>query len=106
VATGRQPDLAIAQASARAELELLGLVAMADPPRVEVAGAISAATAAGIRTVMVTGDDPTTARAIATRLGLVDGGVITGPELAALPDAELAGRLADVSVFARTSPEQ
>jgi P-type Ca2+ transporter type 2C len=87
---------------AEGELELLGLVAMADPLRPESAAAVAAARAAGILPVMITGDHPATARAIASQLGLLDGRrVVTGREL-------LDGGIdiAEVGVFARTSPEQ
>jgi len=87
---------------------LYGFVAMADPPRVESAAAVAAARAAGITPIMITGDHPATAQAIATRLGIMrDGGrLMTGSELAAEGPEHLARHVGDVAVYARTSPEQ
>ena len=94
--------------AAETELELLGVVGMADPPRPASAPAIAACRAAGIRPVMITGDHPLTARAIAQRIGLLGPGegVLTGAELAALDDASFARQVAEVAVYARTNPEQ
>jgi Ca2+-transporting ATPase len=93
-----------------ADLRLLGLVAIADPPRPEVADAVATCRAAGIIPVMVTGDHPGTAAAIGDRLGLLDAGdhseVLTGEDLAVLDDNELAARVASVRVYARTTPKQ
>jgi magnesium-transporting ATPase (P-type) len=91
------------------ELELLGLVGMLDPPRPEVPDAIRRCRAAGIRIIMVTGDNGRTAEAIARRIGLVDDDahIVTGAELAVLDDEELGRRLAERDViFARIDPEQ
>jgi magnesium-transporting ATPase (P-type) len=91
------------------DLEFLGLVGMIDPPRPEVPEAIRRCAQAGVRIIMVTGDSPRTAEAIARQIGLVDGDVhvITGPQLAELDDAELKDRLAERQViFARIDPEQ
>ena len=82
---------------------------MIDPPRPEVPDAVRRCREAGIRIIMVTGDNGRTAEAIARRIGLLDGDVhiITGPELAALDDGELRRRLAERHViFARIEPEQ
>lgn len=89
------------------DLTFIGLVGMIDPPREEVAAAINKARDAGIRTVMVTGDYPDTARAIGQSIGLLDadGTVITGAELQEMDDEELVRRIDDVDVFARVSPE-
>lgn len=88
------------------DLTFIGLVGMIDPPRREVADAIAASRAAGIRTVMITGDHPATAIAIARELGLYQEGnrCVTGPELAAMTDAELDAIVKSVTVFARVSP--
>lgn len=95
------------------DLILLGLVALADPPRPAAIEAVAACRTAGIRPIMVTGDHPVTARAIAARIGLLgegkassDGVIMTGAELASLSDPAFAERVADVVVYARTSPEQ
>lgn len=90
-------------------LTLLGVVAIADPPRKESMAAIENCKRAGIRVVMITGDHPNTARAIAKELGiLVPGsfeGVITGTELAAIDQKELEKRVKNTAVYARVSPE-
>lgn len=88
--------------------EFLGLLGLADPVRPEVPAAVAECRAAGIRVVMITGDYPTTARAIAHQAGLVDGAaeVLSGSELDALDDRGLQARIADVQVCARISPEQ
>jgi Ca2+-transporting ATPase len=89
------------------ELTFIGLVGMIDPARPEVRPAIERARSAGIRTVMVTGDYPETARAIAREIGLLrEGGeVITGKQLQGMGDDELVGHIEQVDVFARVSPE-
>jgi len=89
-------------------LSLLGLVALADPPRPESADAVAAARKAGITPVMITGDHALTAQAIARRLGILnDGGrTLTGAELEALDEASFDRIVDDVSVYARTNPEQ
>ncbi|MGZ4663222.1 MAG: cation-translocating P-type ATPase, partial [Arthrobacter sp.] len=87
--------------------EYLGLVGLHDPLRPSVADAVAVCSRAGVRTVMITGDYPGTALAIAREIGIDRGaGVITGPELEAMPDAELGRRIQTVSVFARMVPEQ
>ena len=84
----------------------VGLVGLADPLRPEVPAAIARARAAGLRVLMITGDGPVTASAIAEQVGLGGGPVLIGPELEALSDADLEQRLAVTSVFARVRPEQ
>jgi Ca2+-transporting ATPase len=86
-------------------LTLLGLVGMFDPPRAEAREAIETCEQAGIRVVMITGDHPLTAEAIARELGLLKAGrVVTGVELAALDDAVLERSVEQIDVFARVSP--
>jgi Ca2+-transporting ATPase len=85
---------------------LLGLIGLADPLRPSVPAAVAECRSAGIKVVMITGDYATTARSIAAQAGIVDGDVLTGAELAALDDAQLAERLKTVTVFARIMPEQ
>ena len=87
--------------------EPLGLVELHDPVRPGAAAAVAECTRAGIRVLMVTGDYPGTALAVAREVGLdVSGGTITGPELAVMDDATLARRIRTVSLFARVVPEQ
>jgi len=90
-----------------ADLEFLGLAGLLDPPRAEAAAAIADCASAGIVPVMITGDHPETARAIARRLGLLDerGEVLTGAELAKMPDAVFAQHVRTVRVYARAAPE-
>ena len=85
---------------------LVGLVGLADPLRAAVPQAVATCKAAGIRVIMITGDHPTTAQAIARAAGLGQGGVITGDQLAQLDDAALQDALRDTHVFARIMPEQ
>jgi P-type Ca2+ transporter type 2C len=89
-------------------LTFLGLVGMMDPPRPEAAEAVAICRSAGITPVMVTGDHPATARAIAARLGILPehGKVLTGRELARLGDEEFARQVEKVRVYARVDPAQ
>lgn len=89
------------------KMTFLGLVGMIDPPRPEVAVAISEAKQGGIRTIMITGDHVTTAKAIAIDLGILDDGqkAITGNELSAMSEDELNKELENISVYARVAPE-
>ena len=95
-------------AEAESDLTFLGLVGLMDPPREEAAQAVDECQTAGIVPVMITGDHPATARAIAERLGILDygGRVVTGVELAALSDADFAAQVKDIRVYARVDPEQ
>ncbi len=89
------------------DFEFLGLVGLHDPVRPGVADAVGECRRAAIRTIMITGDYPGTALAIAREIGLDHtGGCITGAELEAMTDDELADRIRAVSVFARMVPEQ
>ena len=88
------------------EFRLLGLVALADPLRPTVPAAIAECKAAGIRVVMITGDYPGTALAIAREAGLEAGEVITGAELERLSETELSQRLRKANIFARVVPDQ
>ncbi|MCB9690892.1 MAG: cation-translocating P-type ATPase [Alphaproteobacteria bacterium] len=85
-------------------VRLVGLFALEDPPREGAAEAVARAASAGVRTVMITGDHPGTARAIAARTGISGGSVVTGEELDALDDERLSEVVAEASVFARVSP--
>jgi Ca2+-transporting ATPase len=87
-------------------MTFLGLVGLIDPPREEVRGAIAMARSAGIRVVMITGDSPITAQAIAGQLDLNITHHLTGAELDALDDTKLDEVLHGDVLFARTKPEQ
>lgn len=91
------------------DLDFLGVVAIADPPRQESIKAISECKAAGIKVVMITGDHPVTAKAIATELGIIETGrfdeVLSGLELDQLSNEELVKKIEKVAVYARVSPE-
>lgn len=85
----------------------IGLVGLEDPVRSTVPSAVADCRRAGIRVIMITGDYPVTALAIARQAGIdAASGVVTGPELASMSDDELRQRLATVRVFARILPEQ
>ncbi len=86
-------------------MTFLGLVGMIDPPRPEAKAAIQICREAGIRVVMITGDHPLTAQAIARELGLLQNGrVITGAELDAMSDEEFEQQVEEIDVYARVSP--
>jgi Ca2+-transporting ATPase len=87
-------------------LTLLALVLFWDPPRPEVPAAMRDALAAGIRGVMITGDHPATALAVARRVGIPGVRVLTGEDLEAFETAALDAAIAEVNVFARVRPEQ
>jgi Ca2+-transporting ATPase len=101
------PDDLAADAIER-DLTLLGLVGIMDPPRDEAKDAVRTCKEAGIVPVMITGDHPVTARAIALRVGLLSPGdeVVTGSELAQLSPEELDARVQRVRVYARVAPEE
>jgi len=89
------------------DFEYVGLVGFEDPIRPTVPDALKECAAAGIRTVMITGDYPGTARSVARKLGLPRSEeILTGPELERLSDEELRERVRNVNVFARVVPEQ
>ena len=89
------------------DLTFVGLIGIKDPPRAEVPQALQVGHKAGIRTVMITGDFPNTARAIADSIGLLRRGkkILTGPKLDKLDDETLAREVIDTDVFARVTPE-
>ena len=86
--------------------KFLGLVGLADPLRTSVPDAVSECRSAGIKVIMITGDHPATAKAIAREAGLDTEDRATGKELEQLSDAELALRVRTATVFARIMPEQ
>lgn len=92
------------------ELILLGMAGMADPPRPEVYRAVETCRRAGVKVVMITGDHPSTALAVARELNLLDPAlpaerqILTGRELDRLSDRALAGRVGEIRVYARVSP--
>jgi Ca2+-transporting ATPase len=88
------------------EFEYLGLVGLADPLRATVPTAVAECRSAGIRIVMITGDYPTTARAIAAQAGLETKQIMTGDELGRRSDSQLARDVNNVTVFARIAPRQ
>lgn len=100
------PDEKNNQSVVESELTFIGLVGLQDPPRPEVREAIATCQRAGIRTIMITGDHPLTARAIGRQVGLNgDQDILTGPELDQLSDDELREITQNTSIFARTTPE-
>ncbi|HWT01976.1 MAG TPA: cation-translocating P-type ATPase, partial [Pyrinomonadaceae bacterium] len=91
--------------TAETHMTLLGLVGMIDPPRPEAKAAVRECEEAGIKVLMITGDHPLTAKAVAEELGLSKGGrVVTGPELEEMSDEELEREADSVEVCARVSP--
>ncbi len=90
---------------AESDLTFVALVGLIDPPRPEAAGAVRALQAAGVRVVMITGDHPGTARAIAERVGIDANRVAGGVEVARASGDALRTLVRDTSVFARIAPE-
>jgi Ca2+-transporting ATPase len=107
VAKGRFRQTSLPNEQHEFEFEFLGLVGMADPIRPAVPAAIHECYGAGIRVIMITGDYPRTALSIARQIGLAaQDAIITGPELDAMSDEELARRIRTATIFARVVPEQ
>lgn len=104
----RPVPLAVTPDEAESGLVLLGLIGLNDPPRSEAAETVSRCDAAGVRVVMITGDHPATAAAIARQLGLpaAPENVLSGDQLARLNDAGLASVLPRLHVVARATPVQ
>lgn len=103
----RKLDGEAAEEPLERELIFCGLMGMIDPPRPEVPPAIARCKQAGVQVVMITGDHPNTARAIARELGLLgqSGQVLTGRELNQMSDRQLAEAVETVRVYARTAPQ-
>ncbi len=93
------------RAEVEAGLTFVGLAGLLDPPRPEVPAAVAALRRAGIRVLMLTGDHPATARAVARAIGLPDEPLLVGREVAALDDADLARAAETTAVYARIAPE-
>lgn len=104
VAVGECARDALPDDPAAIDFRFVGFVALADPLRASVPAAVRECRSAGIRVIMITGDYPATARAIARQAGIADGDVLTGQEVDSLDDAALAARLRNVTVFARITP--
>lgn len=98
----------ITRREAENDLSFIGFVGIADPPREEVKEAIAVAEAAGIRTIMITGDNELTANAIGLKIGLIKKNekIMTGKQFAQLSDKEALGRLDKIRIFARTTADQ
>ena len=91
--------------NAESDMTFLGLVGMIDPPRPEAKTAIETCAAAGITPVMITGDHPLTAQAVARELGILrNGRVVTGAELESMSDTEFERDVQSIEVYARVSP--
>lgn len=89
------------------DFNFLGLIGLEDPIRPEVPQAIKECKDAGIKVIMITGDFPTTAKSIASQIGLdPKKEIITGEELKKLSDEELKQRISNINIFARVIPEQ
>ena len=98
-----KPGAAIADAEQA--MIFLGIAGMIDPPRAEAKAAVQACEQAGIKVVMITGDHPLTAQAVARELGLLKSGrIVTGAELEAMSDADFEREVGEIEVYARVSP--
>jgi Ca2+-transporting ATPase len=106
IAEARWRGLDFPQSQRGFDFTYRGLVGLRDPLRASVPDAVRQCRSAGIRVVMITGDYPETARAIARAAGIDQGEVVTGAMLAALDDAELGDRVRHITVYARIMPEQ
>ena len=103
------PVGAVNATSIERDLCLIGLIGLIDPPRPEARKAVRECKQAGITPVMITGDHPATARAIALQLGIVndaDAAVLTGADLSTLDDDELMAQVHRVHIYARVDPAQ
>ena len=106
VASAELPAGAPPERARALPLRIRGLIGFVDPLREGIPEAVRECRSAGIRVVMITGDHPATARAIARQAGIEHERVMTGPELARLEDTAVLARVPEVSVFARITPEQ
>ena len=106
VATASLQEMDLPDGQHDFDFKFLGLIGMEDPVRPGVPQAIKECYSAGIRVVMITGDNPGTAQAIARQIGFPSDQVITGPELEKLSDQELQNQVRNVCIFSRVMPEQ
>lgn len=110
VACRRWPELPadLSPQKVEAEMTFLGLAGLIDPPREEARDAVAQCVSAGITPVMITGDHPATAQAIARRLGILtnDDAVLTGQELSQLSSSAVERRVKYIRVYARVAPAQ
>ncbi|TIO53647.1 MAG: cation-translocating P-type ATPase [Mesorhizobium sp.] len=106
VARARHAESGLADEQTGFAFEFMGLVGLADPIRPGVRDAVASCRSAGIRVVMITGDYPATAKAIAREAGLNVADVVTGEELRALSAADLRRAVKTTTVFARIMPDQ
>ena len=88
----------------RGNLVFVGITGMDDPPREEAIKAVSLCRQAGIKVVMITGDNKATAESVGRQLGLPQGRAVVGAELERISDAELTRQIEDISIFARVEP--
>jgi Ca2+-transporting ATPase len=106
VASARVPRDRPVESQRDFPLMFLGLVGLVDPLRASVPAAVEECHTAGIRVIMITGDHPVTAKAIATAAGIRGGIVVTGAQISAMSDSELAASVRATNVFARVAPAQ
>ncbi|MCJ7560933.1 cation-translocating P-type ATPase [Candidatus Bathyarchaeota archaeon] len=99
------PASKLEKESLERNLVFVGIVGFIDPPRAEVKGAIRTCREAGIKVIMVTGDHPETARAVAAQVGINSAKVLTGNELSKMNAEEVKNALKETFVFARVTPE-
>jgi Ca2+-transporting ATPase len=93
------------QENLESNMIFLGLIGIMDPPRPEAKSAIQTCQQAGIKVVMITGDHPVTAQAVASELNLLNTGfIVTGAEIESMDDAALQRKIEDIDVYARVSP--
>ncbi len=100
-----QSDSGIDKQNLESDIVFVGILGFIDPPRKEVKGAIQTCQKAGIKVIMITGDHPETAKAIASQVGIDSTNVLTGNEISKMTDEDLKKALKNTFVFARVTPE-
>jgi len=100
-----QADSAFNEQNLEINIIFVGILGFIDPPRKEVKGAIRTCQQAGIKVIMITGDHPETARAVASQVGINSANVLTGSEISKMTDEDLKKALRNTYVFARVTPE-